>query len=93
VRYGPREPWPVDVYANLNPRTGVRHYPKIMNLDKIKEFFNNLKMHDLATVGAVLVGIILLVLVFKAGKSFIRFLLFLVAIGLLASAWWWHTHR
>ena len=64
-----------------------------MNLDKIKEFFSNLKMHDLPTAVAVVVGIVLLLLVFKAGKSFIRFLLFLIAIGLLAGAWWWHTHR
>ena len=64
-----------------------------MNLDKSKEFFNNLSAHDLPTGAALLVGIILLVLVFKAGKSFVRFLLFLIAIGLLAGAWWWHTHK
>jgi predicted exporter len=65
-----------------------------MNLDKIKEFFNNLSTHDLLTGGAVLVGIVLLLLlVFKSGKFFIRFLLFLIAIGLIAGAWWWHQHR
>ncbi len=65
-----------------------------MNLDKIKEFFSNLSTHDLLTGGAVLVGIVLLLLlVFKIGKFFIRFLLFLIAIGLLAGAWWWHTYK
>jgi hypothetical protein len=64
-----------------------------MNLDKIKEFFSNLSAHDLPTGAAVLAGIILLVLVFKAGKFFFRFMLFLIAIGLIAGAWWWHTHK
>jgi hypothetical protein len=65
-----------------------------MNLDKIKEFFSNLSAHDLLTGGAVLVGIVLLLLlVFKIGKFFIRLLLFLIAIGLIAGAWWWHTHK
>ena len=64
-----------------------------MNLDKIKEFLNNLSIHDLPTGAAALVGIVLLLLVFKAGKFFIKFLLFLIAIGLLAGAWWWHTHK
>ncbi|MGA2788424.1 MAG: hypothetical protein ABSF60_12940 [Verrucomicrobiota bacterium] len=65
-----------------------------MNLDKIKEFVSNLSTHDLQTGGAVLVGIVLLLLlVFKIGKFFIRLLLFLIAIGLIAGAWWWHTHQ
>ncbi|MGO9588126.1 MAG: hypothetical protein ACLP2Y_18265 [Limisphaerales bacterium] len=65
-----------------------------MNLDKIKEFVSNLSTHDLLTGGAVLVGIVLLLLlVFKTGKFFIRFLLFLIALGLFAGAWWWHQHR
>ena len=64
-----------------------------MNLDKIKEFFSNLSTHDLPTGGAALIGIILLVLVFKTGKTVSRFLLFLLAIGLFAGAWWWHTHK
>ena len=64
-----------------------------MNLDKIKEFFSNLGTQDLPSGGAALVGIILLVLVFKARKMTHRFLMFLVAIGLFAGAWWWHTHR
>ena len=64
-----------------------------MSLDKIKEFFHSLGAHDLPTGGALLVGIILLLLVFKGGKSFFRFFLFLIAIGLFAGAYWWHTHR
>jgi hypothetical protein len=64
-----------------------------MNLDKIKEFFSNLSAHDLPTGSAALVGIILLVLVFKTGKTVSRLLLFLIAVGLFAGAWWWHTHK
>jgi hypothetical protein len=64
-----------------------------MNLDKIKEFFSNLSAHDMPTGAAALVGIVLLLLMFKAGKFFIKFLLFLIAIGLIAGAWWWHTHK
>jgi hypothetical protein len=64
-----------------------------MSLDKIKDFFSNLSAHDLPTAGAVLVGIVLLFLVFRSGKSFAKVLLFLVAIGLFAGAYWWHTHK
>jgi hypothetical protein len=64
-----------------------------MNLDQIKEFFSNLSLHDLPAGGAGLVGIILLVLVFKSGKMAYRLLYFLIAIGLLAGAWWWHQHK
>jgi hypothetical protein len=65
-----------------------------MSLDKIKELVSHLSAHDLLTGGAVLAGIVfLLLLVFKTGRFFIRLLLFLIAIGLLAGAWWWHTHK
>jgi hypothetical protein len=64
-----------------------------MNLDKIKDFFHNLSHHDLVTGGAVLAGVVLLLLVFKAGKFFVRLLLFLIAVGLLAGAYWWHAHK
>ena len=64
-----------------------------MNLDKIKEFFGNLSAHDLPTGGAGLAGIILIILVFKTGKLVFRFLYLLIAVGLFAGAWWWHTHR
>lgn len=64
-----------------------------MNLDKIKDFFSQLTIKDLPTGGAVLVGIVLLFLVFKTGKAVSRFLLFIIAVGLLAGAWWWHQHK
>jgi hypothetical protein len=64
-----------------------------MNLDNIKEFFSNLSSHDLPAGGAGLVGVVLLVLVFKTGKSANRLLLFLIAIALFAGAWWWHQHK
>lgn len=64
-----------------------------MNIDKIKDFFGNLTAHDLPTGGAGLVGIFLLVLVFKTGKMLLRILFFLLAIGLFVGAWWWHTRR
>ena len=65
-----------------------------MNLDKIKELLDHLSTHDLLAGGAVLVGIVLLLLlVFKIGRFLLRLLLFLIAIGLIAGAWWWHTHH
>jgi hypothetical protein len=64
-----------------------------MNLDKIKDFFNNLSTHDLPTGVAALAGIILLFLVFRTGKAFAKVLIFLVAIGLFVGAYWWHTHK
>jgi hypothetical protein len=64
-----------------------------MNLDSIKAFFNNLSKLDLPTGGAALIGIVLLFLVFKVRKMTHRLLLFLIAIGLFAGAWWWHTHK
>jgi len=65
----------------------------IENMDKIKDFFSSLGTHDLPTGGAVLVAIALLFLVFRSGKSFAKVLLFLIAMGLFAGAYWWHTHR
>jgi hypothetical protein len=65
-----------------------------MNLDKIIELLSHLGPHELLIGGAVVAGIVLLLLlVFKIGKFLTRLLLFLIAIGLLAGAWWWHTHR
>ena len=64
-----------------------------MNLDKIKDFFNNLGRHDLPTAAAVLVGIILLYLVFRTGKSYAKVVAFFIAVGLFAGAWWWHQHK
>ena len=42
---------------------------------------------------AVLIGLILLLLVFKAGKLVAKLLFFLIAIALFAGAYWWHTHK
>jgi hypothetical protein len=64
-----------------------------MNVDKIKDFFSQLNIKDLPAGGAALVGIILLILVFKTGKVFTRFLFFIIAVGLFAGAWWWHQHK
>ena len=64
-----------------------------MNLDSIKHFFSNLNAHDLPAGGAGIIGIVLLVLVFKSGKSANRLLLFIVALGLFAGAWWWHQNK
>ena len=64
-----------------------------MSLDKIKDFFANLGKMDLPTGVAVLAGIVLLFLVFKTGKFLTKVLFFLIALALLAGAWWWHTHK
>jgi hypothetical protein len=64
-----------------------------MYLDKINEFLSTFDKQDLPAGGAGLVAIILLFLVFKARRATHRFLLFLIAIGLFAGAWWWHTHK
>lgn len=64
-----------------------------MNTDNIKSFFSSFSAHDLPAGGAGLLGIVLLVLVFRSGKAGHRLLLFLIAIGLFAGAWWWHQHK
>lgn len=58
----------------------------MMNLD-------NLTAHDLPTGLLALVGIVLLVLVFRTGKVFFKLVVSLVAIGALAGAVWWHLHQ
>lgn len=62
-------------------------------MDKIKDFFSDLSSHDLPTGGALLAGIVLFFLVFKAEKIFLRLSLLLIAAGLFAGAYWWHHHR
>jgi hypothetical protein len=62
-------------------------------MDNIKNFISKLSTHDLPTGGAVLIGIVLLFLVLKAEKTFIRMAIFLIAIALFAGAYWWHHHR
>ena len=64
-----------------------------MNLDKVKSFFSNLGVNDLPLAAVVVGGILLLVLVFKVGKFFLRLLCLLLALGLFAGAYWWHTHK
>jgi hypothetical protein len=64
-----------------------------LNMDKIKDFFSKLSTHDLPMGGAVLIGILLLLIVYKAEKIFIRLAIFLIAAALLAGAYWWHQHR
>jgi hypothetical protein len=66
---------------------------RIMNLDSIKEFFGNLSARDLPTGAAALTGIVLLFFLFKTGKFFMKLMLFLIALGLFAGAYWWHTHK
>jgi len=64
-----------------------------MNLDNDNGFFSNFSRHDLPAGGAGLVGIILLILVFKTRKTVHRLLLVLIALGLFAGAWWWHENQ
>jgi hypothetical protein len=64
-----------------------------MNLDKLKDFFNNHGLHELPTGAAALIGIVVLVLIFKAKKSMAKVILLLIAIGLFAGAYWWHNQK
>ena len=64
-----------------------------MNLDKIKDFFNQFSAHDLPTGVALLIGIMLLVLVLKVGKILIKLAICLLVAALFAGAYWWHHHR
>jgi hypothetical protein len=64
-----------------------------MSLDKLEKFFTDHGLHDLPTGAAALIGIVLLILIFKAGKTFTKVILFLAAAGLLAGAYWWHQQR
>jgi hypothetical protein len=58
----------------------------MMNLD-------TLTAYDLPTGVLALAGIVLLTLVFRTGKMFFKLAVFLLAIGALAGAFWWHLHR
>jgi hypothetical protein len=57
-----------------------------MNLD-------SLTTYDLPTGVLALAGIVLLALVFRTGMVFFKIAVFLLAIGALAGALWWHLHR
>jgi len=39
------------------------------------------------------VGILLLLITFRAGKTLLKFILFVVALALLAGAVWWHFQK
>lgn len=64
-----------------------------MNLDQLKESLGKLSTHDLPTGAAALVGILLLFFMLKTAKIFMQLALLLVAFGLFAGAYWWHTHK
>lgn len=55
--------------------------------------FDKFNAHDLPTGGLALLGVVLLVFVFRAGKIVRRLLFLLVAAALFAGAYWWHTQR
>lgn len=57
-----------------------------MNLDK-------LSVQDLPVGAAALIGLVLLFLVFKTGKFFLKLTFLLITVGLFAAAYWWHTHH
>ena len=61
-----------------------------MNFTKIRDFFDNSGLHDLPTGVGALIGIVLLILIFKTRKSATKIILLLVAAGLFAGAYWWH---
>jgi high-affinity Fe2+/Pb2+ permease len=42
---------------------------------------------------AALAGIVLILFMFKTGKLLTKLLFFLIAAGLFAGAYWWHTHK
>ena len=65
----------------------------IMNLGDLKETFGKLSPHDLSAGAAALVGLVLLFLILKTGKFLMKLVLFLIAVGLLVGAYWWHTHQ
>jgi hypothetical protein len=55
--------------------------------------FDNLTIYDLPTGVLALVGIVLLALVLRTGKVLFKPAVFLLAIGALAGAVWWHLHQ
>lgn len=48
--------------------------------------------HNLPAVAALLMGILFLFLVFKAGRLVTRLVLSLIAAVFFAGAYWWYTH-
>ena len=46
------------------------------------------------SAGAVLgIAVVVLYIMFKIGKFFLKLVLFLIAAGLIAGAWWWLAQR
>ena len=64
-----------------------------MYLADLKEIFRKLSAHDLPAGAATLAGVILLFLIFKTSKLFIKLVFFFIAVGLFASAYWWRAHK
>jgi hypothetical protein len=62
-------------------------------MDTIKDFLSKFTKHDLPTGVAVLIGIVLLVLVLKTGRNFVKLTIFLIAVALFVGAYFWHHHR
>ena len=64
-----------------------------VNLDSSKELFSNLNARDLPSGAAALIGLVLLFLVFKTGKFFLKLTFLILTMGLFAAAYWWRTHQ
>jgi hypothetical protein len=55
--------------------------------------FDAVTFHDLPTGALAVIGVVLLVLVFRTGKLVMRLGFLLAAAGLFAAAYWWHFQR
>jgi hypothetical protein len=64
-----------------------------MDIQAIKETLRSYHVEELPTGGSALAGIVSLIMIFKTGKNLFKVLLVIVAIGLFAAAYWWHTHK
>jgi hypothetical protein len=52
--------------------------------------FDRLFSHDLPTGVMVVIGVVLLFVVLKAGKFLMKIVFLLIAAGLFAAAYWWY---
>jgi hypothetical protein len=52
--------------------------------------FDRLFSHDLPTGVMVVIGVVLLFVVLKAGKFLMKIVFLLIAAGLFAVAYWWY---
>lgn len=64
-----------------------------MNLESIRRFMGDLSLRDLPQGAAIAIAVLLLFLVFKTGKFFLKVVLLLLAAGLFAGAYWWHVRQ